>query len=130
MWIYLKNYVISLFVIAVICYLSFFTPPETKAEEIPYIDKVVHFCMYGGLTFVLWTEYLWHHSQINWKRLIMGGVVCPILMSGLIEIGQSTLTVNRSGDWMDFLANSTGVFVSALIGYYLLRPFIFRKKKK
>lgn len=126
---FIKNYPVSLIVIAIIFYLSFFTPPKTRVEEIPNIDKIVHFCMYGGLTFVIWTEYLWHHNAINWKRLIVGGILCPIIMSGLIEIGQGTLTVNRSGDWMDFVANSLGVLVVSYIGYHFLYPFIFRYKR-
>ena len=50
----MKHYPLSILVIAVICYLSFFTPPKTDMEEIPNIDKLAHLCMYGGLTLVLW----------------------------------------------------------------------------
>ena len=39
---YIKRYPLSLIVIAIIWYLSFFTPPETELNEIPYIYKMVH----------------------------------------------------------------------------------------
>lgn len=130
MSIYLKNYPASIITVGIILYLSFFTPPETKAPDIPYLDKIVHFCMYGGLTTLLWIEYFWHHKGINWIHLIIGGMICPTLMSGLVEIGQSTLTTTRSGDWMDFIANATGVLVASLIGYYLWRPLIRQHKDK
>ena len=51
---YFRKYPVSLIIVAIIFYLSFFTPPKTDVEEIPYIDKVVHICMYGGLCFILW----------------------------------------------------------------------------
>lgn len=50
---YIWNYPLSLLTVIIICYLSFFTPPKTDMEEIPYIDKIVHICMYGGLSTLL-----------------------------------------------------------------------------
>ena len=49
-------------------------------------------------------------------------------MSGLIEIGQATLTETRGGDWMDFLANIVGVLLGSLFSYYVLRPYIWKKQ--
>ena len=53
---YLKRYPLSILVIAAILYLSFFKPPQTSISEIKNIDKVVHICMYGGLTVILWSD--------------------------------------------------------------------------
>lgn len=125
---YLKKYPLSLIIVAVIFYLSFFTPPKTDLEEIPNIDKLVHICMYGGLCFILWIEYLRVHRAINWSHIVWGGIAAPIAMSGCIELLQAYCTENRSGDWLDFLANSIGVGLAALVGYYIVRPFIWRKQ--
>lgn len=54
----------------------------------------------------------------------MGGIIAPVAMSGCIELMQAYCTDTRSGDWLDFLANSIGVGLAALIGYYLLRPLM------
>lgn len=54
----------------------------------------------------------------------MGSILFPILMSGCIEILQSCCTDNRSGDWIDFIANCTGVCLASLAGHYIYRPFI------
>lgn len=126
---YLKNYPISLLLIAVICYLSFFTPPKTDMEEIPGIDKLVHTCMYGGLCLVIWFEYLRHHRTISRQKMLIGGIIAPTAMSGLIELGQAYCTTGRSGDWSDFLANTLGVLLATAIGYYGLRPY-FRQRRK
>lgn len=125
---YLKRYPLSILVIAAILYLSFFKPPQTSINEIKHIDKVVHICMYGGLTVVLWSEHLRQHFPLIKKHLIIGGILCPIIMSGLIEIGQATLTETRGGDWFDFLANITGVILGCVFSYYMLRPYIWKKR--
>lgn len=121
---YLKTYPFALIIVIIICYLSFFKPPKTDMNEIPYIDKLVHICMYGGLTLIIWLEYLRKHSAINWKRLSIGGIILPIAMSGCIEVLQATCTDNRSGDWLDLLANTIGVVLACLISYYLIYPMI------
>ena len=126
---FIKNYAISIFTILVIIYLSFFTPPKNDIPVIPNMDKVVHFCMYGGLTTILWIQYFWCHKGIKWSHLLIGGILCPILMSGLIEIGQSTLTETRSGEWLDFAANTAGVLSATLFSFYILRPIVYKYKK-
>lgn len=86
--------------------------------------------MYGGLSTTLWTEYLFRHRFLVPKRMVIGTVVCPILMSVCIEILQATCTDTRSGDWLDFAANCTGVILASLAGYYLWRPLIWKHLKK
>ena len=126
---YLKKYPLTWLVILTIFYLSFFKPPQTDMETIPGIDKLVHLCMYGGLCTLLWIEYLRTHRSINrWKTLI-GAIILPIALSGLIEMLQSYCTEHRGGDWLDFVANSLGVLLAARAGRYILRPIIWRKKK-
>lgn len=97
----MKHYPLSIFIIIAICYLSFFTPPKTEMDEITNFDKLVHLCMYGGLTVIIWFEYLRRHSRIHWHQLILVGICFPILMSGIVEILQATCTSDRSGDWLD-----------------------------
>ncbi len=128
MFSYFRRYPLSLLVVAVIFYLSFFTPPETDMESIPGIDKVVHICMYGGLCFMVWVEYLYRHRSLCWQRIIPFGILLPIAMSGCIELLQEHCTDNRGGDWLDFLANSMGVGLATLVGYYILRPIIWEKR--
>lgn len=115
-------------IVAVIFYLSFFTPPKLEIEEISSIDKVAHICMYGGLCFILWIEYLRTHRAVDWKHMTLGGILLPIIMSGCIELMQAYCTDNRSGDWLDFVANCIGVLLAALVGNYVLRPWFFKKK--
>ena len=57
---YIKKYPISLFIILTVIYLSFFKPPKTDLNEIPNLDKLVHICMYFGMSGMLWLSSCVH----------------------------------------------------------------------
>lgn len=127
---YLKKYPLTWLVVIAILYLSFFKPPQTDIEEIPGIDKLVHTCMYGGLCFLLWVEYLRIHRTVNRVKMLIGGILMPIALSGVIELMQHYCTEHRGGDWIDFAANTLGVLLAALTGYYVLRPIIWKNRNR
>jgi VanZ family protein len=84
--------------------------------------------MYGGLELVIWIEYLRHHENLNWVKILVFGIIAPIALGGLMEIAQMKLTQGRSGEWADFIADSAGVLIGAAIGYFAIQT-IFKKKK-
>ena len=114
---YIKKYPISLFLITAIWIICLIPIPETPLDDVPMIDKWTHFVMYGSLCSVIFTEYANRHIKPNIKRLAIGGVLLPIIMGGLIELAQAHCTGgNRSGDWMDWIADSIGVMIGTAIG--------------
>lgn len=128
---YIKKYPVSLFIILAVIYLSFFKPLSTEINDIPNIDKVVHICMYLGMSGMLWLEFLRGHKNDGsplWHAW-MGAFACPILFSGVVELLQEYCTTYRGGDWMDFAANTTGVVLASLIGYFVCKPRMSSKKK-
>ncbi len=132
MFYYIRKYPFSIVIIAAVIYLSFFKPPEIDNECVlfPGFDKVVHFCMYGGMSGMLWLEFLLNHRR--YKTVLLhawiGAVACPILMSGLIEILQSCCTSYRGGEWLDFVANTCGVGAATAFAWFVLRPWIIKSK--
>ena len=124
---YLKKYPLSILIIGIILFLSFFNPPETPLNEVNNIDKVLHFIMYFGFCSVLWFEYFRSHVQSDPKRLVPWAIIAPIIFSGLIEIGQQTLTPTRAADWYDFLFNTLGCLVAALFSLVVTRRVLKRK---
>ncbi len=126
----LRTHFFSLITAGVIVYLSFFNVPQTELDTIPFMDKITHLCMYGGLSIVLWGEYLLRVQPKGRRYLIASTVVFPIIMGGCIEILQSICTENRTGDWYDFLTNSLGVAIAWLIGRYVLIPLQIKKRQK
>jgi hypothetical protein len=95
--------------------------PETPLDNVRFIDKWVHFVMYGGTFTILWIEYTVKHNKPDYEKLFFWAWLMPIIMSGIIELLQEYCTGgHRSGDWLDFAANATGVTIAALIGLLIL----------
>lgn len=124
---FIKKYPLSLLTIVAILFLSLFNPPKTKLDNVSNIDKIAHVCMYGGLELIIWIEYLRHHTNLNWIKILFLGILFPIVLGGILEVAQMKLTQNRSGEWTDFLADGIGVLIGAAVGYFAIRT-IFRKK--
>ena len=122
------TYPLTILILAIILFLSLFNPPETEIKTITNIDKLAHLCMYGGFELILWGEYLKHHNTLSGKKLVLLAIVAPILYSGSMELAQLYLTNNRSGEWMDMVANTIGVITGAAAGYFVIRPILWRKK--
>ena len=120
---FIKKYPFSDVCILLIWILSlvpFF--PETPLDDVKFIDKWVHIVMYGGTFLVLWIEYTIKHNRPDYEKLFFWGWLMPIIMGGVIELLQEYCTGgHRSGDWLDFAADATGVTLAALIGLLILR---------
>lgn len=113
----LKRYRLSSLLVVAIWVLCL-TPwlPDTPLSEVSLIDKWTHLVMYGGTVGVIWFEYSRCHSRLEGWKLVLLGWLGPIAMSGLLELMQRYCTTNRSGEWLDFAANSLGATLGAGIG--------------
>lgn len=95
--------------------------PETPLNDVSLIDKWTHLVMYGTLTAVIWWEYLQQHPQPESRRLLLLAFLAPVAMGGMVELAQAYCTAgHRSGDWLDFLANSLGVVLGTFLGLILM----------
>lgn len=127
---YIRKYPLAVFTACVIICLSLFPIPEIpQAENVPFMDKWTHMVMYGGFCLVIWYEYLRSHKTVNARKITVYGYLCPVIMSGLLELAQEHLTNCRSGEWMDLLVNATGATLATLTGWTLLRKIIQPKEK-
>ena len=126
---YIKKYPVSLVIILAVIYLSFFKPPTTDLGTIPNLDKVVHICMYFGMSGMLWLEFLRAHRRDRtpmWHAWV-GAFACPVLFSGAVELLQAFCTTYRGGDWLGFAANTTGAVLASLVACFVLKPRVMRK---
>lgn len=93
--------------IAIIC-LSLIKLSGTGVE-IKNIDKAYHSFAY----FVLASAWLFSfYKKPNYKYII---VISCILFGIIIELLQSNLTIYRTGDIIDVLANTLGVLIALMI---------------
>jgi VanZ family protein len=129
---FIKKYPFSITLVLTVLYLSFAKPPQVEIMYFPYMDKVVHFCMYAGISGVLWLEFFLNYRKceiLPVRHALIGAVLCPIIFGGLIEIGQHYLTSYRGGEWLDLLANTTGVIAGSLVSWIFVRK-LFRRKER
>lgn len=126
---YLKRQPFSIVLIAVIWVICMIPVPETPIDNIKFVDKWTHLIMYATLVVIVMAEYGYRNTGINKKHLLVGGLLLPILMGGIVELAQAYLTHGvRSGDWLDFLANSVGALIGCIIGIPLARFLATRNK--
>ena len=114
---YIRKYPFSVICISLVWILSllpFF--PETPLDHVKFIDKWVHFIMYGGTCLVIWLEYVIKHGSPDYEKLFFWAWLAPVIMGGVLELMQAYCTATRNGDWLDFAANSTGVTLAGIIG--------------
>lgn len=109
----------------VVVFLSVYKFREMpEMTKVPLADKWVHMLMYGGLTFVLWFDYLRQHRTISWLGATFCTLFLPILLGALME-GAQALIPYRSSDVLDFVANAIG----SLIVYFCALVYVFLRRR-
>ena len=115
----IRKYPFTLALVAVIWVLCLMPIPENPLSHVSMIDKWTHLVMYGTLCLVLWCEFTHHGtgralSIGRWLPLWL----LPVVMSGIIELVQRYCTGGmRSGEWLDFAANSLVASLVQPVGY-------------
>jgi VanZ family protein len=105
--------------VVVLSLISFSKFP--KVSLMPgYTDKITHFVFYFGFVF-LWGNVFLPKTQSR-KNIFLKVLTTAILVGTLMEILQETLTQNRTFDWLDILANSTGALIGILILSIVRKP--------
>lgn len=79
---------------------------------------------------MIWIEYLRKHTVIHKGKLFLFAWLAPILMSGILELLQEYCTTTRNGEWLDLVANSTGVTLAAVAGSLLAYLKVFNKNPR
>ncbi|SFW10846.1 hypothetical protein SAMN02910409_0222 [Prevotellaceae bacterium HUN156] len=122
-----RKYPFSLFCILLVWVLSL-APyfPETPLDDVVFIDKWTHLVMYGGTCTVIWWEYLRHHDILNRSKLLLT-LVGMILLGGVMELLQAYCTTTRSGEWLDFWADSIGVLLGYIVGLLMNACYFHRR---
>lgn len=126
---YIRQQPLSILLIAVIWFICMMPVPENPLSDVAFIDKWTHLAMYATLVITIMAEYGLHHGKTNLCRLLVCGLLLPIVMGGFVELAQANLTNGvRSGDWLDFVANSCGALLGCVIGIPLARVLSTRRK--
>lgn len=107
---------ISWVVLITLLSLFSFSNTDLPSVKIPNIDKLVHFTFYSVATVlgVLSLKEFFNVKKV--KSLIVWYLVFSLIAYGIIiEVLQSTVTVTRSAEFLDFVANTIGVFAGLIV---------------
>lgn len=106
----------------VIAYLSLSPNEYNTPVDLGFfpVDKLVHFVMYFTLAMASLIQMSRLGKIKSPKSVLLWACMMPVLFGGLIELIQAYFTTDRSGDWLDFTANCTGVVISYLLFKILL----------
>jgi VanZ family protein len=110
------KYWLSILFNLIILTLCLINTSQIEAPPITNFDKLVHFLMFMGISGAIFfdnTSYF--RKRISLLRILLGSFLFPVIFGGIIEILQAFLVQSRSGDWMDFLFDTTGAFLGILI---------------
>ncbi len=89
-------------------------PDHAPLEDVPLIDKWVHFVFYAGLVFAAWIDKWQNRSAGSWWHFAVIVCILASLLGGLMEFAQGCTTY-RSCEMLDFYADSIGAVLATLI---------------
>jgi len=103
----------------VITILSTIPIPEIKPlEDVPLMDKWVHFVMYAVLSAAMWWDCRCRHQSMSFSYYGLM-LLFPTCLGGLLELVQAYLTTCRSGEWLDAVADAIGALIGTFICYII-----------
>lgn len=94
-------------------------PSPVDGLDVPLFegaDKVVHALMFGALAWALTVDRAVHRPRrpapAPWRAAALAALGSA-LAGGAIEIAQETMGYGRTGDWLDFAADTAGAALAA-----------------
>lgn len=108
----------------VVCMMPISDPP---LGDVPFMDKWTHLVLFGGIASASLFELTLNRKLYTSLRWLLPLLIA--LLGGLVELMQATLTTNRSGEWLDFVADVAGVMLLSPLAYAVCRIISRRLKK-
>lgn len=116
-------------------------PLNGNGPKIPYFDKMIHFLMFGGWSFLFgWVFTIYLHRfkknrensafmqfETDYTTPLYLIVLSGFLFGGIIEILQGILPVGRTPDIADTLANGLGALMAAVALKWVSTKSFYRK---
>jgi len=95
-------------------------------------DKIVHFILFGGQSFLILYAFKEQYLNGNRRLLIVGIAISIGILYGLLtEILQHYVFIGRNGNYFDFIADVIGAFIGFLAFYlYYIKKMPVNKSNK
>ena len=112
---------------SIIALVIFYMTCLVNVESIPvparflHFDKLAHFGMFFVLSGVIYYDYYkLHKGEPNKFRWLLFGLIIPVIYGGVIEIVQEHF-FSRSGEWLDFFADSMGSLSATALAFIYIK---------
>ena len=110
---------------AALIFASLVKPENIPDIDVDYSDKIFHFLAYCLLT-LLWFSAFFYHFNLKEKKAMIYAAMFSIIFGIIIEVLQDKLTIYRSLDVYDVVANTLGVILG--VSVLVIKKFIGVKK--
>ncbi len=87
---------------------------------IPYADKVGHFGMYAIWSFLIYNAFF-RPNKLTRPQAFWSTIILSTLIGIALEYGQNTVTIGRSYELADMVANALGAISGSLFGYWVIK---------
>ncbi len=82
--------------------------PDVSMYQVPHVDKIVHFLLFGGIPF-FWSLYvLPKFSRAESVKIVIGFCLFSIALGTALEYVQFYFVANRDFEVVDIFADSLG----------------------
>lgn len=97
--------------LATVCLITLKNIPDVGVS---YGDKIFHFLAYGLLTILWFATFSLNFKMIK-RPAVLYALIFSVLFGIIIEVLQGTLTVSRSLDVYDMVANTLGALLASIV---------------
>ncbi len=110
----------AFYYIAIVYTLILIMGSLISINELPKIstnvsDKTFHFFGYFLFSILWFTAFFFNHKKPSYIALIIFVSWASLLFGMIIELLQHWLTISRSGDIFDLLANFVGISIASIL---------------
>ncbi len=116
-YLFIKQYYKSIIVGLLIVWLSLSGSKSLipgRMLNIPYVDKMGHFVMYGFFSAMLLLDSCRWQTKLRFNYAIL---LIPVLFGALMEIMQMTFTTSRKAEMLDLVADIVGVAAGTVLAH-------------
>lgn len=103
----------SALIFSLIVVLTLMPGDDLPGVSIPYLDKAVHFLMFGAMACVALSDIARYKGKYNVREWLAAAIFAACF-GGVIEIAQSMMGLGRAAEFGDLLADSLGAFLLPL----------------
>lgn len=119
----LVNYKFTILAVILILVAILMPANDIPSVGVPGIDKVVHCGMFGFLTLCFYGEYFYKNKRNPKALCAIGAIAAYAAFTEFLQL----FVEGRACDFIDWLADSLGIILAALV-FYLFINWLNNKK--